>query len=50
MEKQIRINLGEKKYKEYKKALDSLYKELRKPPVYIEVPDSLYKELAKPKH
>jgi len=51
MEKQIRINLGEKKYTEYKKALDSLNKRLAKPyPVDIEISDSLYKELAKPKH
>lgn len=38
MEKQIKINLGEKKYRKYQNELDSLYKELAKPPLYIEFP------------
>ena len=38
MEKQIKINLGEKKYRKYQNDLDSLYKEFAKPPLYIEYP------------
>lgn len=38
MEKQIRMNLGEKKYRKYQNALDSLYIEFAKPPVEIELP------------
>lgn len=38
MEKQIKINLGEKKYRKYQNELDSLYKEFAKPPLYIEYP------------
>jgi uncharacterized protein (DUF2164 family) len=38
MKKQIKINLGEKKYRKYQNALDSLYKEFAKPPSYIEFP------------
>ena len=38
MEKQIKMNLGERKYRKYQHDLDSLYKEFAKPLSEIEIP------------